>query len=249
MTGPTFDDRRLSFGAAASSYADLRPTYPVEAVRWILDAARRPVAEVADVGAGTGAFTRLLVELGLTVTAFEPDPGMLAELAARVPSVDRVVSLAEHLPLDDDSVDAVTVAQAWHWFDKPAAAREFVRVVRPGGVIGVLWNIRDDRVPWMSELSDIVAGEDSMRASRADALAEIQAVHPAVERADFEHAVPMSPDAIVGLTSTFSYVRLRPDSDVVYAAVRELLATHPDTAGRDVVDVPYVTATYRIPVP
>ena len=79
-------------------------------------------------------------------------------------------------------------------WDNPAASREFVRVVRPGGVIGLLWNVRDDRVPWMGRMSDIVDGEDSMRASRTDALAEIREVHPDVEQRDFSHVVVMTPE-------------------------------------------------------
>ena len=249
MSEPTFEDRRLSFGAEAATYARHRPGYPPEAVRWVLAGATRPVVDVADVGAGTGALTRVLVGLGLRVTAYEPDPGMLDELGRRDPDVPRHVAHAEHLPLADAAADAVTVAQAWHWFDKLAAGAEFVRVVRPGGVIGLLWNVRDDRVPWMADMSDIVGGEDSMRADRTDALAEIAAVHPGVERADFPHSLSMTPEQIVALASTFSYVRLRPDSEAVYAELRTLLATHPDTAGRAVVAVPYVTAAYRIPRP
>jgi SAM-dependent methyltransferase len=247
MSGPTFDERKQSFGADAANYAAFRPGFPPVAARWIIEGATRPVLDVADVGAGTGAFTRVLAGLGLRVSAYEPDPGMLAELARALPDVPRHVASAEHLPVDDAGVDALTVAQAWHWFDKPAAAAEFLRVVRSGGVIGLLWNVRDDNVVWMGAMSDIVDGEDSMRASRVDAHAEIAAVHPEVERADFAHTVPMSPDDIVRLASTFSYVRLRPDSDAVYAELRELLATHPETAGRELIDVPYVCATYRIP--
>jgi SAM-dependent methyltransferase len=248
MTEPTFAERRMSFGSAAASYADLRPGYPPEVLRWIVEGATRPVHEAADVGAGAGAFTQGLLGAGLAVTAYDPDAGMLEELARRVPSVPRIVAPAETLPLPDDAVDLLTVAQAWHWFDKPAAAREFVRVVRPGGVIGLVWNIRDDRVPWMGAMSDLIEGEDSMRASRVDALAEIRAVHPEVEHADFSHVVAMTPEEIVRLSATFSYVRLRSDSASVYAALRDLLATHPDTAGLAHIDVPYVTATYRIPV-
>jgi SAM-dependent methyltransferase len=246
VTAPGFDDRRLSFGAAAAAYARHRPSYPVAALRWVFDAAVGQVRRVADVGAGTGALTRVLLEMGLEVTATEPDAEMLDELARTMPAVPRSRSRAERLALTDASVDAVTVGQAWHWFDKPAAAAEFTRVVRPGGVIGLLWNVRDDRVPWMGALSDLIDGEDSMRASRADALTEIASVHPGVVRADFPHTVAMTPEEVVGLVSTFSYVRLREDSDDVYAAVRNLLATHEDTAGLDVVEVPYLSAAYRI---
>lgn len=249
MSEPTFDQRRLSFGADASTYAEFRPTFPPDAARWIMAAATRPVVQVADVGAGTGAFTGVLVGLGLEVSAYEPDAGMRAELARRLPGVPQHEGSAERLPLDDESVDAVTAAQAWHWFDKPAAAAEFVRVVRPGGVIGVLWNVRDDSVPWMAAMSDIVGGEDSLRASRTDAMAEIQAVHPTVERADFRHTVPMTPEQVVGLASTFSYVRLRPDAERVHEELRTMLSTHPDTAGARSIEVPYVCATYRIARP
>ena len=83
MTRPSFDERRLSFGAAAADYARYRPHFPVEAVRWMLAGATRPVEDVADVGAGTGKLTGRLVELAPRVTAFEPDDGMLAELARR----------------------------------------------------------------------------------------------------------------------------------------------------------------------
>ena len=246
MSHPEFEDRRRSFGAAASEYAEHRPGYPEAAIDWILAGADREVRDVADVGAGAGALTELLAARGLRVTAYDPDPLMLAELGRRVAGVPTRVATAESLPLADASVDAVLVAQAWHWFDRPAAGREFERVVRPGGVIGLLWNVRDTRVSWMAALQDVIGGEDTLRTSRTGAMAEVARVHPGVTRRDVAHSVAMTPDALVGLVSTYSYVRLREDADQVYAAVRRLLASHPDTAGRDVVDVPYVCAAYRV---
>jgi len=247
MAEPDFDDRRLSFGAQSQNYADHRPGYPDEALQWVLALASRPVERIADVGAGAGALTRSLVGLAPQVEAFDPDQGMLDELGRRLPDVPRHRAAAEHLPLPDASVDAVMVGQAWHWFDRQAAALEFTRVVRPGGVIGLLWNVRDDREPWMAALSDLIDGEDSLRSSRADALHLVAAVHPQVMRRDFTQRVAMPSEAVVGLVSTFSYVRLRPDAEAVLASVRHLLATHPDTVGRDTVELPYVTAAYRIP--
>jgi len=232
----------------------------------VLAGATRPVRDVADVGAGAGALTRTLVGLAESVTAYEPDAAMLEQLAARVPGVSTVVSAAEELPADDDSLDAVLAAQAWHWFDHARAAAEFGRVLRPGGVIGLLWNVRDTRVPWMAGLQQIIGGEDSMRIVDAEAtsaeegtelltreersgLVEIAEVLPQVERATFAHTVPVTPQGVVDLVSTYSYVRLSPRADQLYAEVRKLLATHPDTAGRDVIEMPYVTATYRSPAP
>jgi SAM-dependent methyltransferase len=240
---PSFDERRLSFGAAAADYARYRPQFPVEAVRWMLDGATRAVVDVADVGAGTGKLTRTLVELAPRVTAFEPDAGMLAELGRQVPRAQRQQARAESLPVADDSFDALTVAQAWHWFDHPVAAAQFRRVVRTGGVIGLVWNIRDTRVPWVAELAQLIESDE-----RPNSIGEIAQTFAGVEREDFEHSVPMSTEALMGLLSTVSYLRLRPDAAQVFAAVRQLLATDPETAGHDVIAVPYVTTTFRIPV-
>ncbi|MFC6237068.1 class I SAM-dependent methyltransferase [Longivirga aurantiaca] len=245
MTEPSYADRRLSFGASADRYDALRPGYPAYALVWGLHGATRTVRDVADVGAGTGLLTRSLVDLGLDVRAYEPDAGMLEQLGAALPGVLRAQAPAESLPLPDASLDAVTAAQAWHWFDAPAAAAEFTRVLRPGGVVVLVWNTRDTRVPWMDALSDIVDGGDSFRSNRTEAFEAIDAVHPGVVRADIPHTVLMTPDQVVGLVSTYSYVYLREDADDLYAAVRELMATHPQTRGRAVVEFPYVTATYR----
>jgi SAM-dependent methyltransferase len=242
---PTYENRRLSFGSEADRYDAFRPRYPRLALVWALAGASRTVRDVADVGAGTGALTGGLVDLGLSVRAVEPDAGMLAALGERLPDVERHQAAAESLPFDEASLDAVVAGQAWHWFDKEASAAEFGRVLRPGGVVGLLWNVRDDRVDWMARLSDLIEGEDSMRASRTEAHDEIAAVHPGVVRVDVPHRVTMTPEQVVALTSTFSYVRLRDDADDVYAAVADLLATHPDTRGRRFVEVPYVTASYR----
>jgi SAM-dependent methyltransferase len=256
MTAPTPDERRLSFGAAASAYAASRPGYPVDAIRWVLDAADGEVTTVADVGAGTGALTRTLVDLVEDVRTFEPDEGMVAELRAALPDVATHVSYAETLPLADGVVDALLVAQAWHWFDHAAAAAEFARVVRPGGVIGLVWNIRNTRVGWMADLQDIIGGEDAMQKVATESTQQLQALErattdeidaflPGVERATFEHSVTMTPDEVVALTATFSYVRLSPRAEDMYAEIRALLRTHPDTAGRSYIEFPYITATYR----
>jgi SAM-dependent methyltransferase len=245
VTEPTYEDRRLSFGSSAAHYDAQRPGYPAYALVWGLHGATRTVRDVADVGAGTGLLTRSLVDLGLDVRAFEPDAGMLDQLGAALPGVERAQAPAESLPLADGSLDAITAGQAWHWFDPPAAAAEFTRVLRPGGAVVLLWNTRDTRVPWIDALSDIVDGGDSYRSNRTEAFEAIDAVHPGVARADIPHRVPMTPDQVVGLISTYSYIHLREDADDVYAAVRELLATHPDTRGRPLVDMTYVTATYR----
>lgn len=237
-----FEQRRPSFGAAAADYDRYRPSYPPAALEWILAAAAGPVRRVADVGAGTGALTRVLCGLGLDVVAVEPDEGMRDVLHARLPEVDLRAGTAEALPLADASVDAVVVGQAWHWFDPDAAIPQLRRVLRPGGVLGLLWNVRDDTVAWMAAYSDLVGGDDRLRLSRD---AGSIPVALGAERAEFPNPVRRTPQELVGLTLTASYVRLRLDAAAVAEQVRELTRTHPQLAGHEQFELPYATVTYR----
>jgi ubiquinone/menaquinone biosynthesis C-methylase UbiE len=150
------------FQRGSHAYERGRPSYPDEAVAAIVDALGiGPGRTVVDLAAGTGKFTRLLVPSGATVVAVEPMPAMRDRLAAAVPGVDRVLDgTAESLPLPDASVDAVTVAQAFHWFDHQPALAEIARVLRPGGGLAMLWNRRDESVPWVRRMSELVRWHD-----------------------------------------------------------------------------------------
>lgn len=154
----TREEMSRSFGSAAGVYDAGRPEYPAEAVAWMLEPVRgedrRP--RVADVGAGTGKLTRVLVELDADVVAIDPDAAML-ELVA-LPDVPTFVGTGEKLPLPDGGFDAVVFGQAWHWVDPPTASDEAARVLRPGGVLGLIWNIRDENVAWVAEMSAIMHG-------------------------------------------------------------------------------------------
>jgi SAM-dependent methyltransferase len=129
--------RATIFGNYAADYERWRPSYPAAAVDWLLPPG---ATRVADVGAGTGKLTELLVRRGLTVIAVERDPSMLAELRRARPAALPVLGMAESLPLADGTVDAVLVADAWHWFAGRHALAEVCRVLRPGGWLGIVWN-------------------------------------------------------------------------------------------------------------
>lgn len=146
------------FDLAAADYERARPGYPPEAVTWLCDALRLgPGRRVVDVGAGTGKLTRELVATGASVVAVEPSAPMRAELVAAVPDAEVHAATAEGLPLPDATLDAVTAAQSFHWFDAPRALPELHRVLRPDGHLGVVFNRRDLRAPEQAALDELLA--------------------------------------------------------------------------------------------
>jgi SAM-dependent methyltransferase len=230
-----------SFGAAAATYERGRPPYPPEAVDWLLpDGATR----VLDLGAGTGKLTRQLRDRGLDVIAVEPSAGMREQLAGAVPGVTTYAGSAEAIPLPDGSVDAVLVAQAWHWVDRRRAVPEVARVLVPGGRLGLAWNMRDEREAWVAELGRIL--HDAGEPDREDQ-ATIGPPFGPVERHDVAWKHRISRDELIDMAASRSYVLTMPDEQRarVLAQVRHLASTDPALAGSDELVLPYVTECYR----
>lgn len=126
-----------TFLSTGRDYDRYRPGFPEAALDLIVG---EPVETALDLGAGTGKLTELLVHRAREVTAVDPSESMLAELHRKLPAVRTMVAPAEQIPLPEDSQDVVTVAQAFHWFDRERASSEIARVLRPGGRLGLLWN-------------------------------------------------------------------------------------------------------------
>lgn len=230
------------FGQAADVYEKSRPTYPPEAAAWFVP----PTATtVLDLAAGTGKFTRSLVELGVEVIAVEPDAKMLEKLSENLPSVRVVEGRAERMPLPDASVDVVTVAQAWHWVDPEKALPEIARVLRPGGTLGLVWNLRDERVDWVRQLSEAMGSSEAERYTRGNV--EIGEPFGPTEYFEVDWSAPSSPEALVELVASRSYmiVASEAERERVFADVRELAATHPSLAGRDTFELPYRTRCFK----
>jgi SAM-dependent methyltransferase len=203
-------------------YDRVRPSYPVEAARWLLgDAPLR----VVDLAAGTGIFTRLLLSLGHEVVAVEPDESMLALLSSRTPGVEAFVGGAESIPLPSGSTDAVVAAQAHWWFDASRASDEIARVLRPGGVFGAVWNGPDVRVPWAAEFQRIESGSPGVKVSPPVLGPEFAPL----EHATFEHSVRQTGDELLEILKSRAYFITAPE-DVrahVEAEVRALVAALP----------------------
>ncbi|MPZ28151.1 MAG: methyltransferase domain-containing protein [Micromonosporaceae bacterium] len=239
--------RAFSFGPAAERYDQLRPSYPEAALRWAVG--DRPGLRVVDLGAGTGIVTRSLLGLGHEVVPVEPDPAMRERLAATAPEVYPLAGFAEQIPLPDTSVDAVVAGQAYHWFDRDPAHAEVARVLRPGGTFAAIWNIRDESVSWVAELSTITDDDTAGRGLREPTPA-VESFGPAfgpVARATFGHTTEHTPDTLVGLIATRSYYLTATPARQreLERRVRELCARHPDLAGRDRFPLPYRTEVYR----
>jgi SAM-dependent methyltransferase len=241
-----WQERRTSFGSVAADYAALRPGYPADAVAFLLgDRPRR----VLDLGAGTGLLTDVLVAAGHEVLAVDLSGPMLDQLRARLSQVVAATGGAESIPLPDADVDAVVAGQAAHWFDPVPAAAELRRVLRPGGVVGFVWNTRDETVPWVRALGELLAEEARDHEADQAVVDRFAAELPAsVEVFDSGTVQHVSSEQVVRGIGTRSYVATMDDAGRArfLARVRDLLDTHPDTRGRDQLELPYTTRAYRL---
>lgn len=252
----THQDPARSFGTAVDAYDRGRPGYPDDAVDWLVAHApsRAPAAFVperaraagvdasdrvraADLGAGTGKFTASLVARGLDVTAVEPDDAMLARLAANLSKVAAREGTAEAIPLPDASVELVTAAQSWHWVDAERASTEVARVLVPGGVLALVWNIRDESVPWVRRLGEVAGSSPAER---------FETVHPplgsALERvayAEFDWEFELERAAVLDMFASRSYVIAMGEEEraSVLAAVSEVV----DALPGERIAMPYAT--------
>jgi ubiquinone/menaquinone biosynthesis C-methylase UbiE len=236
--------RARSFGAAADAYERARPSYPDDAVDWLLPPGAHTVL---DLGAGTGKLTRAQVARGLDVTAVEPLDEMRETLEATLPEVHALKGTAEEIPLPDQSVDVITVAQAWHWVDVERATAEAARVLRPGGTLGLIWNRRDERVPWVQRLSQVMGSGEA----EIIELEGITIAPPFGPTSSFttNWSRPMTTDLLVEMAASRSYIitatpRRRRE---LLDGIRELVRAEPNLGPE--FDFPYRTYCFKARLP
>ena len=239
------------FSSAALAYVRGRPEYPAELLGWLGgELALQAGTVCADLGAGTGKFTRLLVRTGAEVIAVEPVAAMRDQLVAGVPGVRAVDGTAQAMPLADGSVDAVVCAQAFHWFADAEALAEIHRVLRPGGRLGLVWNVRDESVDWVAAMTGIITpfeGDTPRYHTGRWRLPFTGGLFTDLEQTSFPYRHVGHPqEVIIDRTLSVSFIASLPPAGraQVEAALLELIATHPQLRGRETVEVPYLTHAY-----
>ena len=238
----------MSFGSIAENYDGLRPQPPQQAVDWLVP----PGCEVAiDVGAGTGLFTRTLVDKAAQVVAVEPDARMRNVLAARSPGVRVVEGQGESIPLPDASADAVFVSSAWHWMDHERAVPEIGRVLRDGGRLGLIWTSRDREVDWVRNLDrlpgdEISAAESAERARRRlDVVLPEPPIFHNIARETFGFVRTMTVEDAVAMLGTYSRVIIASPDDRARRLAEAHAALEARFPGADVIDVPMQARCWR----
>jgi SAM-dependent methyltransferase len=241
----------VGFGRAGDAYDRGRPDYPPNAVEHLLGVLNiTPDSRLVELGAGTGKFTTCLAATGAQIIAIEPVTSMRNRLAARLPGVQVVDATAEAIPLPDRSVDAIVAAQAFHWFDAKRAIAEIHRVLKSGGGLGLIWNVRDASIPWVGKLTTIIDPYEGT-VPRYRTLEWMSAFHggtlfgPLQTRA-FPHVQRLTPSDLVDRVASISFIAALSDAERfrVLGQVRELLQTEPALRERTQFEMPYQTHVY-----
>jgi SAM-dependent methyltransferase len=229
------DEARRGFQAGAAAYERARPGYPSAAVDWLVaELSLGPGRTIIDIGAGTGKLTRELIASGAEVVAVEPVPAMREELERAVPAARVQDGTGEELPFGDGTVDAITVAQAFHWFDVPRALAEFHRVLRPGGRFALIWNRRRLDQPLHREISAIIEPYhgDSPSHARGAWREPVAASDLFVPVAELEVPYEQELDAagVVDRVGSTSFIAALPDPerDEVLGRIGDLAAGWPE---------------------
>lgn len=228
------------YSRGSDAYSRGRPSYPAETVDFIAGSVRRS-STVLDVGAGTGAMATLLAGRGLRVVSAEPVAAMAAKIDRHLRPVR---GEASRLPVRACGVGAVVAATAFHWFASPETIAEFDRVLEPQGVVALVWNVRDETVPWVRDHSSLVdrhAGDAPRYASMSwrDPIAS-STVFVVADEHRVSNPAPMTRDRLVERILSTSFIAALPDDerDSVALEAADLAATLPDSF-----DYPYVSHT------
>jgi SAM-dependent methyltransferase len=239
--------RATSFGEVASDYRAWRPSYPADAVEWLAPSAP---ARVADVGAGTGKLTELLMARDLDVDVVDPDDRMLTVLSRNCPTARLHQSDSAHIPVEDDALNAVLVADAWHWFDPEPTIEEVRRVLKPGGWLGLVWNVVAEPIElWEHAIADDSDTYDRISKASDAGLTRRLSYFPA-EQLEFKRVHwdwELTPDHRASFLATTSMaIAMTPDDrGLAFERSREALQRACEATGRRSLPIRHIASCVR----
>jgi SAM-dependent methyltransferase len=242
---------RTGYQKNADKYQSGRPDYAAASLDWMRDAlAIGQSSKVVDLGAGTGKFTKRICELSDHVIAVEPVAAMRETLHANLPQVETLEGNALAIPLPDRSVDALICAQSFHWFASDMAVKEMARVLRPGGKLGLIWNVRDETVDWVAAITKLITPfeGDAPRYYKGDWKKPLPSAHfsPLEKQSFVQSHDGSAEDVIVNRFLSVSFIAAQ-DEQVqadIAEQLRDLAANHPALKGKEHISFPYVTEAY-----
>lgn len=239
------------FEVSTEAYENGRPDYPVDAVECLIKTLNLDSGKfVAELGAGTGKFTKLLLKSAAKIFAVEPVEGMRKKFSSLLPNVEVLVGTAEDIPLKGSSLDAVVVAQAFHWFKGEAALKEIHRVLKPKGKIGLIWNVRDESVDWVAELTKIIdpyeKGAPRYKSGDWKQAFDKTTMLSPLEHFKFDYIQKGDSQTVIDRVASTSFIAsLEADEKKsVLDRVSQLIQTHPLTKKSKVIEIPYRTDVF-----
>ena len=248
MTSSVHPFAEVGFSANPQTYVRGRPEYPAGIDEWLAgDLGLRSGRRALDLGAGTGKFTKRLLATGAGVCAVDPVPAMLDQLRRQDLGVELKAGSAEAIPFGDASFDAVVCAQSFHWFATFGALVEIHRVLKPGGRLGLIWNVRDESVEWVAALTRIMEPfeGDAPRYSsqRWRDVFPAAGFGPFLERRFSNEHRGAPEEVIVDRILSVSFIAALDAAarDHVAAQIRELIAVTLDLKEKTEVSFPYET--------
>lgn len=242
---------RVGFQRAAGKYERARPEAPSVAIDALARALRLSLrSTVVELGAGTGKLSRMLAPRAGVYVALEPVPAMRQQFRQVLPAVPIVGGIAEMLPIRPSSVDAIAAAQAFHWFDVPRTMSEMRRVLRPNGAVGLLWNVRDESVDWVRQVTAIIDAYDEggprfRRREWREAWADTPGFEP-LELQSFPFVHHADRETTLARFTSVSFIASLDEGRYAEAEakLRHFLDTNPATAGRPQIELPYNCEVY-----
>jgi ubiquinone/menaquinone biosynthesis C-methylase UbiE len=246
---PTSDATRQRLASSGFNQGAIydagRPSYTRDAVDYLIRTLDlRESRRVVEIGAGTGKFTEQLLDCGVEIVAVDPSDDMRQVFHDRFSDLEVKKGTGEQIPLDDHSCDAALVAQAFHWFDPRRAMQEISRVLTSEGRLGLIWNERDESVPWVSELSHAMQWDTRQPYRVGTDFSEVVTTNSDfsyVERRQFRFTDELDHSRLRQRVLSTSYISAAPgeERDQIMANVDRVIGTLPAR-----IDMPYLCDAY-----